>query len=174
MSVAIQSSSGGDGPVDIEEDDFYEMLGNPRRRHVLRHLRECGCPVSIGELAEHVAAAEHGISVAEVTHAQRKSAYTALYQNHLVKLADAGFVRADRRWVDVELTAAAADLDFDFALPEEEEIRRSTPYPAALSLFGLALVAGFFAELLSPLTVVASFGVVFVALLVLSVSPRSR
>ena len=147
MSVAIRSLDERDDAVDIREDDLYEMLGNPRRRHALRYLRECDSPVSVGELAEHVAAAEHDISVAEVTYAQRKSAYTALYQNHLVKLADAGFVQSDRRWVDIELTAAAERLDFAFGTPDQEA-RRSTRYSAALSLLsllGLAMVVGFFA-----------------------------
>lgn len=166
MSLSTQSSSPSDG-AEISEDDLYEMLGNPRRRHALRYLRRCDRPVSVGKLAEHVAAAEHDIPVSEVTQAQRKSAYTALHQNHLVKLADAGFVRADRRWADIELTPAARRLDID--LVGSERTRRSDRYSVALSFAGLAAVLGRSLGLLPTAAVDATLCVLFLVLLLLAV-----
>lgn len=169
MSLATQSSSPSDG-TEISEDDLYEMLGNSRRRHALRFLRRCDRPVSVGELAEHVAAAEHGIQVSEVTQAQRKSAYTALHQNHLVKLADAGFVRADRRWAGIELTAAARRVDFNFV--RSERPRRSDRSSVVLALAGLAAVLGRFVGLFPTFAVDAALCILFLALLLLAVRRR--
>ncbi|MDS0295602.1 winged helix-turn-helix domain-containing protein [Halogeometricum luteum] len=167
MPLAIRPPAVRGNVTDIGEDDLYEMLGNPRRRHTLRYLRERDGPVAIGELAEHIAAAENGIPVEEVTHAQRKSAYTALYQNHLKKLADSGFVQAERRWVDVELTPAAKRLDFGFD-GHAGEAQHSSRYAVALSFLSIVTAAAFSFGLLSPLTAAASFGVLLVALFVVS------
>ncbi|ELZ28448.1 hypothetical protein C474_15109 [Halogeometricum pallidum JCM 14848] len=169
MPLATQPSPPSGG-AEISENDLYEMLGNPRRRHALRYLRRCDRPVSVGELAEHVAAAEHDVPVSEVTQAQRKSAYTALHQNHLVKLADAGFVRADRRWAGIELTAAARRLDTDLVGPERT--RRLDRYSVALSLAGLAAVLGRSLGLLPTAAVDAALCALFVTLLLLAVRRR--
>lgn len=178
MSQALERTPGRDDDAadGIEEADLYEMLGNSRRRHALRYLREHSTPASVGELAEYVAAVENGVPVEEVTPEQRKSAYTALYQNHLGKLVDAGLVRADRRWVGIELTEAAAELDFGF-----EERTRDGPardwgrYAAVLSGAGVAVAAAVVLGVVSPrLPVATAFGLLFFLLFVLSVRSLHR
>jgi hypothetical protein len=91
-----------------ETDAVFEVLANRRRRLAVRVLDDASGPLGIGPLATRVAARERGVDPADVTSQQRKSAYTALHQNHLPMLADVGVVTADREWVDVRLTDRAS------------------------------------------------------------------
>ena len=50
-----------------------------------------------GEIAERIAATEHGIEVRRIHSGQRKSAYVSLLQCHPPKLDDAEVVEWDRR-----------------------------------------------------------------------------
>lgn len=99
------------GDQSVETEVVFQALANRRRRLVVRVLDEATEPLSIGTLATRIAAYEQGVEPVEVTHRQRKSVYTSLHQNHLPKLTDAGFVTADREWVDVRLTERAAVLE---------------------------------------------------------------
>jgi DNA-binding transcriptional ArsR family regulator len=96
-----------DAGESAEADAVFEVLANRRRRLVVRVLEDASGSLDIGELATRVAARERGVDPSEVTYRQRKSAYTALHQNHLPMLADVGVVAAEREWVDVGLTDRA-------------------------------------------------------------------
>lgn len=177
MSLKIEPTVEGGSEAEIEDADLYEMLGNSRRRHVLRYLRTVSKPVSVGELAEHVAAVENEVPVDEVTPAQRKSVYTSLYQNHLGKLADAGLIRAERRWIDIELTPAAAEIDFELHArgDDDDDVRQWSRYALVLSAAGLAAVVAFhFGSFQSRVTVFTSFGLLFFLLFVVAVSSHAR
>lgn len=176
MALALDRTTERDDAGDIAEADLYEMLGNARRRHVLRYLREQSAPASVSELAEHVAAMENGVAVEDVTPEQRKSAYTALYQNHLVKLEDVGLVRAERRWVGIELTEVAAGIDLGLAERRNARLAGDwSRYTAVLSVAGVAIVTGVALGVVSPrVPVTAAFGLLFSLLFVLSVRPLSR
>ena len=50
-----------------------------------------------GEIAERIAATEHGIEVRRIASGQQKSAYVSLLQCHPLKLDDAEVVEWDRR-----------------------------------------------------------------------------
>jgi hypothetical protein len=151
MSLATEPNADrGGGGVEIDRADCYEILANSRRRYAVRYLRERSEPISLGELAEHVAAMENGVPVEEVTPAQRKSAYTALHQNHLAKLVDAGFVRAERRWEGIELTEAAARLDVGLGdRRRADRVRNASLYSVVLSATGVAAVASYFLGVVS-------------------------
>jgi hypothetical protein len=69
-----------------DRDDVFEILRCRRRRLAIQVLDEASEPVSLGELAERVAARELDIPRAALTSAPRKNVYTALYQTHLSKL----------------------------------------------------------------------------------------
>jgi hypothetical protein len=92
-------------------DVIFSALSNRRRRLAVSVLRGAEAPLDIGPLATRIAAHEHGIDSNAVTHRQRKSVYTALHQNHLPKLADAGFISAEREWVGIRLTDRADVLE---------------------------------------------------------------
>lgn len=173
MPLACEPTAEREDTGEIREEELYEMLGNSRRRHALRYLCSRSTPVSVGELAEHVAAAENGVPVEEVTPRQRKSVYTSLYQNHLEKMADAGLVRAERRWVDIELTPAAETLDLHTG--DVDDANRRGGYSLVLSAAGLVVTAGFLLGVLSSRTVVASaVGLLFLLLFVISASRYRR
>lgn len=91
----------------------FETLSNPRRRQALRYLRthEDDGPVIIRDLAEQIAAWENDIPIVEVTYKQRKRVYTSLYQSHLPKLHDYGFIDYDSDRGKIELTPRAEQLD---------------------------------------------------------------
>ena len=78
-------------------DDLFETLANRRRRETLRYLRDSPAAeaVSVREVSAHVAAWENEVEPAAVTYKQRKRVYTALYQSHLPKLHEHGFVEYD-------------------------------------------------------------------------------
>jgi DNA-binding transcriptional ArsR family regulator len=80
---------------ELSNEEIFDVLQNERRRHVLQYLREHGGPVSLGDLADNVAAAEYDCNRAEVTSAQRKRVYTTLQQSHLPQMAEVGIVEYD-------------------------------------------------------------------------------
>lgn len=89
----MTSSSNSNTP---SEADIFDVLSNPRRRHVVRVLDRHGGAVSLDTLARRVAAAENDISRDEVSYHQRKRVYTALQQGHLPTMDDCGVVAFDR------------------------------------------------------------------------------
>lgn len=125
-----------------DADAVFCVLSNRRRRHTIHILLQADGPVDISDLARAVAAREQDVPPAEVTHRQRKSAYTALHQNHLPTLADAGFVDVDREWVDVRLTDRATVLEAHLDDADDPTDERNW---SALAACGLGLVIGFLA-----------------------------
>lgn len=86
------SASESDLPLDV----VYRILSNERRRTVIAKLHRGEGQLSIGELAEHVAAVENDKPLSSVGTDERKRAYVSLYQSHLPKMADAGVIDYDR------------------------------------------------------------------------------
>ena len=76
----------------LSDDEFFHLLQTSRRRDVLRYLRVREGPVRMRDVAEQVAAWEHGTTVAQLTSNERQRVYIALYQAHLPTLADAGVI----------------------------------------------------------------------------------
>lgn len=93
------------------DDDIYEILSNHRRRFALHHLKRQATPVTIGELAEQIAAWETHSSVEAISSSERKRVYTSLQQFHLPKMAAKGVIEYDSRTGTVELTEDAAKID---------------------------------------------------------------
>jgi hypothetical protein len=87
MSSAIESPRSTEEP---SRDDVFTVLGNGRRRNVIRALQRADGTVEISDLAEQVAAWENDIPLNRVTYDQRKRTYTALQQFHLPKMDEAG------------------------------------------------------------------------------------
>lgn len=81
----------------IERDTLFHVLRNERRRRTLDYLLDVDDePVTIGTLADAVAAAEFDTSVDALRYAERQRVYTALYQSHLPQMADVGLLKFDR------------------------------------------------------------------------------
>jgi len=92
MSQQIRRADSEDG---LSNEEIFDVLQNERRRHVLQYLRRHGGPVSLGDLADHVAAAEYDCPTDDVTSAQRKRVYTTLHQSHLPQMDDVGIIEYD-------------------------------------------------------------------------------
>jgi hypothetical protein len=119
MSTQLQTSpEPGDG---LSDDEIFDVLQNERRRYVLQYLRENGGPVSLGDLASHVAAAEYECEYDEVTSAQRKRVYTTLQQSHLPRMDKAGIVSFDDENGVIETTAQTEDLTVYLEIVPEGE-----------------------------------------------------
>ena len=121
----------------LSQDVIFDILSSTRRRYVLYYLSQEG-PMELTELAEHVAARENDTDVEDLTKQQRKRVYVSLYQTHVPKLEDAGFVDHDQDMGMVELRSRAREVN-QF-LGEETS---SFPWPyiyLPLAFVGLALV----------------------------------
>jgi DNA-binding transcriptional ArsR family regulator len=127
------------GAVSISRDTAFEILTNPRRRYALSYLRSKSGTVSIGELAEAVAAWEQDTNVELVSSKERKSVYTSLYQTHLPKMADAGVIVYDRQRGQVRLSDTATELD-KFVNPPSKAGNWSRYYLALAVIGGVAIL----------------------------------
>jgi hypothetical protein len=122
---------------EVSEDELFDVLANQRRRFALHLLkREGDETVTIGEMAEQIAAWENGIDMAEITGNERKRVYTALQQSHLPKMDNAGVVEFNKNRGTIEPTPALKDVDLYMDVVEGKEIPWSTYY---LGLSGVAV-----------------------------------
>lgn len=79
---------------DEELDEIYEILGNRRRRIVLRYLNEKR-RANLSDMAREIAAIENKKSVGQVDESEGGRMYIALYQVHLPRLEEANIVEVD-------------------------------------------------------------------------------
>lgn len=127
--------------VSLPRDDVFEVLSNPRRRCALHYLKQHqGRRVELRELVDHVAAWENDTSTAQIGSEERKRVYTALRQNHLPKLDDAGIVEYENRRGEVELTENAREVQLYLEQVPGNDIPWSVHY-LGLSVVGIVLVA---------------------------------
>ncbi|QLG29786.1 ArsR family transcriptional regulator (plasmid) [Halorarum halophilum] len=168
-AVAADEDSSLEGQTDeatseevVEEelplDIIFEVLKNERRRLVLEYLRDAEGSVTIGELAEHIAALENDITPAELNAQQRKRVYIGLYQCHLPKMDDADAVAFNQDRGIVELGRSAETLfeylDSDSEVESNGHLRQYTMFSVFGGLaFLFAHVAG--TPLLPELIVIA-------------------
>ncbi|MFC4989730.1 DUF7344 domain-containing protein [Saliphagus infecundisoli] len=125
----------------LSKDVIFELLKNRRRRQVLAYLLENEATVTLGELAERIAAWENDTEVAALSSDQRKRVYVALYQTHLPKMDDAGIVDYDQDRGLITL-ADNADLLVMYLDTENHYRDRWDRWYASLSVVGAVLVAG--------------------------------
>ncbi|WP_114576579.1 ArsR family transcriptional regulator [Saliphagus sp. LR7] len=125
----------------LSKDVIFELLKNRRRRQVLAYLLENEATVTLGELAERIAAWENDTEVAALSSDQRKRVYVALYQTHLPKMDDAGIVDYDQDRGLITL-ADNADLLLMYLDTENHYRDRWDRWYASLSVVGAVLVAG--------------------------------
>jgi DNA-binding transcriptional ArsR family regulator len=135
------------------KDQAFETLSNPRRRQVLRYLRshEDDQPVLLRDLAEQIAAWENDIPPVEVTYKQRKRVYTSLYQSHLPRLHDYGFIEYDADRGTIELTSKAKELDIYLEVIPAGGLSWSDVY-LGTSLFVVALAVALYVAPIPPVS----------------------
>lgn len=129
-------------PLDV----VYDILKNKRRRFVLLYLESVEGSVTIGELAERIAAYENDLPVEGLNAQQRKRVYIGLYQCHLPKMADAGLIEFNQNRGKVELEEHGADL-IDFMRASIEQPPNRSRYYHGVVGSGVAV---FLASLAVP------------------------
>ncbi len=153
----------------LSKDVIFELLKNRRRREVLAYLLEAEETVTLGELAEQIAAWENDTEVNALNSDQRKRVYVALYQTHLPKMHDAGIVEYDQDRGLITL-ADNADLLVMYLDTDTHRRERWDRVYAALSIVGAAVLFGAMGglPLLSTVSQSVLAGVVILAFLVCS------
>jgi len=139
-AVAADEDVETESSTQLPLDHVFEILKNERRRTVLHYLNDHGETVSLGELAEHVAAVENGTTVAQVTSNERKCVYVGLYQCHLPKMDDMDIVEFNQNRGRISLGPNAAQL-YEY-LDELGDVDRPWPlYYGGLTATGIGLLA---------------------------------
>mgnify|MGYP000197523233 CR=1 FL=1 len=133
--LATPTQSTTDLEQSLPLDLTFEILKNPRRRLVLKYLRDSEDTVRIGTLAEHIAAIENDIEVRELNAQQRKRVYIGLYQCHLPKMDDAGIIDFNQSRGLIDLTEDATPL-FDYI--DTDDADDTADDPPTTYVLGLA------------------------------------
>ena len=167
----IASVTESDGDERLSKDVIFELLKNRRRREVLAYLLDAEETVTLGELAEQIAAWENDTDVNALSSDQRKRVYVALYQTHLPKMDDAGIVEYDQDRGLISLSDNA-DLLMMYLDTDTHKQDRWDRWYALLSVVGAALVSAAFLGVpgLSSVPTIAIAGVVVFAFFALSVA----
>ncbi|WP_222916537.1 hypothetical protein [Natrinema sp. SYSU A 869] len=150
-SESKPSTAGETGQDDqSREGEIFDLLSNQRRRYTIHYCKREGEPVSLGDLAEHVAAWELDKEVEEITSAERKRAYTSLQQTHLPTLERADIIEFDDRMI--ELTDEAAELDVYLDIVPGDSVPWGVYY-LGLAAVGSVVMAGLWLEVVPTETV---------------------
>lgn len=123
---------------DLPLDTVFELIKNERRRMVLKYIKTTEeDTVTIGDLAEYIAAYENGIDRVELNAQQRKRVYIGLYQCHLPKMDDANVIDFNKDRGRAELGQNADQLSPYLDIEDTEE----DTVPTHRIIGGLALIA---------------------------------
>ena len=126
----------------LPKDELFHLLQNERRRRALQYLWEYNEEViDISDMAEHIAALENDVEVAQVTAAQRKRVYVGLYQCHLSKLDEAGLIEYDKDRGTIAQTPLTAQVAPYLAVEAEAAPNRITTAHYALAEPGPVVAA---------------------------------
>lgn len=120
-------------------DQVFEVLKNERRRTVLRYLDDHEEPVSLGDLAEHVAANENDTPVRQISSRERKCAYVGLYQCHLPKMDDMDVIDFNQNRGLVESGANISQIE-EYVEWSGSDGRRWPVYYASTATLGLVAI----------------------------------
>lgn len=119
----------------LAESEVYDILRNDRRRSVIHCLRATGGTMTVGSLADTIAADEADESPPPRN--IRQSVYVSLHQTHLPKLDEAGVVAFDPASNEVRLLDGAEEVTAYLETSATDTPSRRRP----TLVFGLA-VAG--------------------------------
>ncbi|SEW16996.1 DUF7344 domain-containing protein [Natrinema salifodinae] len=158
MATTTESQSATEGTTRQDDQsrqgEIFDLLSNRRRRYAIHYCKREGEPVTLGDLAEHVAAWELDKEVEEITAAERKRVYTSLQQTHVPTLERADVIEFDDR--TIELTSEATELDVYLDIVPADTIPWSTYY-LGLTGVGTIVMAGVWLEAV-PTEVIPELG----------------
>ncbi|WP_132060523.1 DUF7344 domain-containing protein [Halorussus amylolyticus] len=163
-----------DGASHPSREAMFDLLGNARRRRVLRHLLNDSA-VTLTNLSGRIAAWENDTTVHEVSSRERKQVYSSLYQTHLPRLSEHGLVEYHTDDRVVELTGDPDRLRSFLDVGDTEQ--RSCPrkwsrYFLWTAVVGSAVIAGHWLGTTpaDSITTESLYGLLTVAFMMLSVS----
>lgn len=126
----------------VTDDNIFQALSNRRRRQSIKYLCEVSKSVTVGELAEHIAAIENNKPVKELSSYERKLVYISLYQNHLPKMDDWNVIEYDKDRKTVQLLCSEEKLDQYLRAPTDSGANLA---PTAVAIFlGANVLIGIF------------------------------
>jgi len=138
------------GPQSLPLNQVFDVLKNERRRYVLKYLRRTEGQVSLGEVAEQIAAWENDKAVRNISSSERKRVYVGLYQCHLPKMDSMDVVSFNKPRGTIDVGPNADDVYEYIDIAEETRDRPWHVYSVALSLLGAIVLTA--AMLLSSVT----------------------
>jgi DNA-binding transcriptional ArsR family regulator len=143
-----EAETGVSGERPVPLDRIFHILRNQRRRRILDYLAS-NPTTTRSDLAEHVAALENDVSIADLTATQRKRVYVSFHQSHLPALDEAGALAYDRDRGTVERTPRTAVFltCLDRAREPIDEATRSTRVRDGAVLLSGAVGFGLLGEL---------------------------
>lgn len=104
-ALDADSDDTAEGPGELTKDELFHVLQNERRRRVLQYMFAHGNErYEMSDIAEQVSAWEHDTTVRKLSSDERQRVYIALYQTHLPKLDDVGFINYNQKRGIVEET----------------------------------------------------------------------
>lgn len=127
----------------IEEADsrneVFDVLKNARWRAVLRYLLYEEPEADFRELVDYVAGRENETKPDGLSPAERNRVRTALYQHHLDKLSDAGFIDYEKREGVVRRNGRTDEV-IDFIDPRAREKPETILYAFGVAVLGIGLL----------------------------------
>lgn len=120
-------------------DQLYHILSNARRRFILQYLWETEGSIKLVDLAKETAAWENDKEIDELTQKEQKRMYVSLYQTHIPKLSDAGFIDYDKDTQEIKL-ADQSKADLPAVRPDESEPNWHLYY-LLLAVFNIGLLS---------------------------------
>lgn len=128
-----------------EKDEIYALLSNHRRRYTVHFLKQQDGSVTLGELADQVAAWEQDKPIDEITSDERKRVYTSLQQTHIPRLEEAGMIDVDRD--EIELTESVSELEVYLDIVPPGTIPWAVYY-LGLSVLSAGLIGAVWADII--------------------------
>lgn len=150
----------------ISQGVVFDILKNERRRLVLEHLDEQDGSVTLGELAERLAAVENEKPEAQVTSKERKRLYVGLYQCHLPRMDDADAIDFDSNRGSIETTAHSENF-IEYLPKNRTDEDTGSPWPRyylAIAAAGALLLTGSLVGVFPALLSNLAFGAVVLSL----------
>jgi len=140
-STTAATDEASEETEELPLDAVFEILKNERRRRTLWYLKEHEQPVTLSDLAEHIAALENDTTVAKLNSKERKRAYVGLYQCHLPKMDELGAIDFNRSRGLIAMGNCSEQL-FEYLDTEEEDTNWAGYYLGVAAVSGALLGTG--------------------------------
>lgn len=146
----------------LSRKELFQALQNRYCRHVIHYLKQDSQVAEIRSVATQLAAWENGLTPQEVTDDQRRKMQNVLYEDHLLKLAEAGIVDINEDNT-IELTELAKDVEIYLEFSSNNGISWGKYYLLLSGLYAALLIPSVFTvgpfTSISPIEVSATFSV---------------